>query len=57
MQAASGKQRNAADEFLWPTEGRIILSPGRVPLLDRCAASLFEARLARRQNNPDQMVL
>jgi len=32
---SSGKRRNAADEPLWPTKGRVLLSRGRVALLIR----------------------
>ncbi len=51
----AGKRRNAADEPLRPTEGRVLLSPGRVALLIRCLASHFEALLTTGQNNPGQM--
>ncbi len=49
---SSGKRRNAADEPLWPTEGRVLLARGRVALLIRCPASHFEALLTTGQNNP-----
>ncbi len=52
----AGKRRNAADEPLWPTEGRVLLSRGRVALLIRCPASHFQALLTTGQNNPGQMV-
>ncbi len=52
---SSGKRCNAADEPLWPTEGRVLLSRGRVALLIRCPASHFEALLTPGQNNPGQM--
>jgi len=52
---SSGKRRNAADEPLRPTEGRVLLSRGRVALLIRCPASHVEALLTRGQNNPGQM--
>ncbi len=48
----SGKRRNTADEPLWPTEGRVFLSHGRVALLIRCPASHFEALLTTGQKNP-----
>jgi hypothetical protein len=48
----AGKRRNAAAEPLWPTEGRVLLSRGRVALLIRCPASHFEALLTTGQNNP-----
>jgi hypothetical protein len=35
----AGKRRNAADEPLWPTEGRVLWSRGRVALVIRCLAS------------------
>ncbi len=53
----AGKRRNAADEPLWATEGRVLLSRGRVALLIRCPASHFEALLTTGQNNPGQMTL
>ena len=55
----AGKRRPkalwAADEPLRPTEGRVVLSRGRVALLIRCPASHFEALLTTGQNNPGQM--
>ena len=48
----AGKRRNTADEPLWPTEGRVLLSRGRVALLIRCPASHFEALLTTGQKNP-----
>ncbi len=50
------KARWAPDEPLWATEGRVLLSRGRVALLIRCPASHFEALLTTGQNNPGQMV-